>query len=98
MHKICRLYLYFFFVHKAKLQVFEFKFCQISNQQINLQLTGKILLKLGSSSCLLLEYSRESGFRSQPIQHGGGNVDAERNTYSMLKLVSHKKLKPKSSS
>jgi len=53
------VFVFFFFGLKAELQVFKLEFCQVKyglEQRINLQLTGKISLKLDSNSSLLLEY------------------------------------------
>jgi len=53
------LCLYLFYALKAKLQIVKFEFCQVKLRvelRINLQLTGKMSLKLDSNSSLLLEY------------------------------------------
>jgi len=52
------MFISFYFALKAKLQVLKFEFCQITLEElrINLQLTVKFLFKLDSNSSLLLEY------------------------------------------
>jgi len=57
--KILSVFVSFFLALKSKLQVLKFEFCQVElEQQINLQLTGKISPKLDSNLSLLLEYGR----------------------------------------